>query len=56
MQRVLINGVPNLFLMSKDEKNAFFKDPTLIAEILERKQNKQKKTTAQSLNKQAIVR
>lgn len=56
MEMILINGVPSLFAMSKDEKNAFFKDPQLIADILKRKQEKTKKELLPNRRKvEAIV-
>ena len=41
--KIIVNGVPSLFAMSKDEQKAFFEDPAIIADIKARKQEKMKK-------------
>lgn len=41
--KVITNGVPSFFKMSKEEQKAFFQDSALIAEIIERKREKTKK-------------
>ena len=45
--KVVTNGVPSFFKMSKEEQKAFFQDSALIAEIIERKREKTKKEQQQ---------
>ena len=57
MKTILINGVPSIFAMSQEEKEAFFKDSALMADILARKQEKSKKELLPNPRKvQAIAR